>query len=731
MPSSAMSEAFLEGLNPEQLRAVTHGDGPLMILAGAGSGKTRVLTHRIAWLVQHAGVDPRSILALTFTNKAAREMSHRVETLLGTTATGSWIGTFHSICLRILRRHTDLLGVGRDFAVYDVDDQRRLAKRVVKELNLDAKKFKPAALLAGVSRAKDTGQGPDDMEVPPYPATLVKFYTAYQKMMKEASALDFGDLLLETLKLFSRHPCVADHYANRFKYVLIDEYQDTNRVQMLLAERIADRWGNLCVVGDDDQSIYGWRGADLDNILSFSQRHKETTTIKLEQNYRSTSPILDAASTIISNNKGRHAKKLWTDREGGEPIRLHEAATEEEEALWIVAMIDQLAQQGYQPGEIAVLYRTHALSRPVEEALIFSGIPYVVYGGLRFYERREIKDALAYLRLAVHPDDPVALTRVINLPTRGIGARTVDLIFKHADSHETGLWDGARLAIEEGALTARAAKAVGGFMEMVEGWRATVESTPLDQLIERILVESKYRDHIEKDGDERSSDRLENLAELLSAAEAFEKEGGGGATRFLDRVALVSDMDRAGDTFSAVTLMTIHSAKGLEYPCVFISGMEEGIFPHQMSMDEEGGVEEERRLCYVAATRAKEHLHLSYSRIRRVYGNQSEYRIPSRFLSELPGMAPSVAKINPYARPPGAEPQVQQVTGEEEGGNYYLPDPEEASYSTGMKVRHPRYGIGVVTQAQGLGPSAKVTVEFGSTAKKFIAGMAKLEILVT
>jgi len=489
------AEELRAELNPAQWEAVCRTEGPLLILAGAGSGKTRVLTYRIAYLVAFAGVDPRAILALTFTNKAAREMRRRVEALLGSRAAGAWVGTFHSTCLRILRSHGHLLQVGPDFAVYDGDDQKKLAQAVVADLGLDPKRYSPTALLYRVHRAKDEGRGPDELEVPPHaPAAraLQEFYALYQDRLRQARALDFNDLLLEALRLFRTHQEVAEHYRRRFSHLLIDEYQDTNRVQYWLAREIAAGHGNLCVVGDDDQSIYGWRGADLRNILAFEEDFPGAAVVKLEQNYRSTQAILEAASAVVARNRSRHPKTLWTAREGGEPVAVHEAATEEEEAAWVADTLRAAVARGLHHSDVAILYRMHALSRPFEEAFLRRRIPYVVYGGLRFYDRKEVRDALAYLRLVLNPDDPVAFHRVINTPARGIGRTTVELVEALARREGCGLGEALERAVEEGVLPTRGARAVAGFAAQLLEWRTGAATTPLRELLVRVLEESGY-----------------------------------------------------------------------------------------------------------------------------------------------------------------------------------------------------------------------------------------------
>ncbi|MBI5442135.1 MAG: UvrD-helicase domain-containing protein [Deltaproteobacteria bacterium] len=723
-------------LNPPQWEAVSHGGGPLLILAGAGSGKTRVLTYRIAYLIAFAGINPHAILALTFTNKAAREMRHRVEALLGSRAAGTWIGTFHGICLRILRSHSRLLPVGPDFAVYDADDQKKIAHSAFAELGLDPRRYNPQGLLHRVQRAKDEALGPEEMDAGarnPFAAAARSFYARYQEKLRQANALDFGDLLLETYRLFQAHPDVAEHYRRRFEHLLIDEYQDTNHVQYLLAREIGRARGNLCVVGDDDQSIYRWRGADVRNILSFEKDFPGAKIVKLEQNYRSTQAILSAASELVAHNERRHEKVLWTDRQGGDAVRVHAAPTEEEEARWVAETVRALvgSDRGLHFSDIAVLYRMHALSRAFEEAFLRYRIPYAVYGGLRFYDRKEIKDALAYLRLSVNPNDPIALARVINVPPRGIGKTTIERVFEEARREGIPPWQGLERVVGEGLVATRQARALAAFASLVEQWRADAPSLPLRELLVRILEESGYVAALRLEASPEGQERLENLEELLNAAEAFEVAGEGGLREFLDRSALVTDQDLGPDRADVVTLMTLHAAKGLEYSVVFLAGLEEGVLPHERSSDEPEELEEERRLCYVGITRAKETLFLSRARVRRVYGAEGILRPPSRFLVELPRDVRETVTGRPGEGPgaslrsAGAPP----VTGLDRSGRFYVPDPEEAAFVPGLRVRHPRYGFGTVEAVEGGGPASKVTVRFeGAGLKKFVAALAGLEV---
>ncbi|PLX39913.1 MAG: ATP-dependent DNA helicase PcrA [Deltaproteobacteria bacterium] len=745
MQKDSSIDRLISALNPNQREAVTHGEGPLLVLAGAGSGKTRVLTHRIAWLVLSGRAEPGEILALTFTNKAAREMSSRVEELLGGSLKGAWVGTFHSIALRILRRHGSLLSVGPDFTVYDALDQKRLAKEVAKELSIDSKKIKTQALLAAVSRMKDDGVKEGDIDPPndsssQYARALYKFYLLYQKRLRQAAALDFGDLLVALMELFDANPEIAAVYGRRFKYLLIDEYQDTNRVQYLFARKLAEVWGNITVVGDDDQSIYGWRGANIRNILDFEEAFPGTSVVRLEQNYRSTRHILNAASSVIAKNRGRHIKTLWTERDGGEPVILHPSVSEGEEAAWIGDKIMGLTALGYRLGDIAVLYRTHALSRPIEDELINRGIEYAIFGGLRFYERQEVKDALSFLRLAKNPAEPAAFRRVANVPPRGIGEKTLTSLFDLSDEWGLPLDQTVERAITEGVLAARSARALAAFSSMVKGWGKLLgDGLPYTEVMVQILEQSGYKRSLEGAvRDERAADRLSNLEELLSALESFEKEGGGTLEDFLDRAALLSDQDRHGANWEGVTLLTIHGAKGLEFPCVFIAGLEEEVFPHFLSADTPDGVEEERRLFYVAITRAKERLFLSRAKTRRIFGAQTTVRAPSRFLFELPDelTGPSAPEKNSsygevrqrqFSSTGGNI--LEESSSEESGAAYFVPEPESGEYMPGMGVRHSKYGEGRISAVAGRGPNARVSVEFNSgERKKFIAGLSSLEI---
>ena len=617
----------LNDLNPMQRRAAETLEGPVLILAGAGSGKTRTLTYRVANLLEH-GVKAWHILALTFTNKAAREMRERIERLAGADAGEAWIGTFHSICCRILRRDIEKLGYERSFTIYDDDDQQRVIKAVLKELDIDEKFLPPKAVSADISDAKNRLLSPDEWlqkRGGDYRSQKTHdVMTRYEQRLRAANALDFDDLLVKTLQLFVEHPPVLEYYQSRFQYVHVDEYQDTNYAQYQLVRLITRESRNLCVVGDDDQSIYGWRGADIRNILDFEKDFPDATVIKLEQNYRSTANILDAANQIIAHNEGRKEKELWTEDGEGEKITLYAAADERDEAAWICQRIRQLQRGGTPYGSIAILYRMHALSRVLEETLMRAGIPYHVYGGTRFYDRREVRDVLAYLRLIQNPADDISLSRIINVPKRAIGDSTVEQLTQYARQNDMSLY--AAVAAPPDTLASRARKSVNDFSSLIVSLLLAKETLPLSEFVQKVIDDSGLIDQ----------PRIENIREFMGAVTEFEQKSEDKSLfAFLENVALVTELDNQDSAPSFVTMMTLHSAKGLEYDAVFMSGMEEGIFPSARAMQEDNRVEEERRLCYVGVTRARKLLHLSYAR-RRMLFNQMQFNAPSCFLQEIP-----------------------------------------------------------------------------------------------
>lgn len=628
----------LKGLNPPQREAVLHGDGPLLVLAGAGSGKTRVLTHRIARLIDE-GVPPWSILAITFTNKAAREMRERVERLAGDMGRDAWILTFHACCARILRRDIDKLGYKPSFTIYDADDQMNVIKQLCKSMNLDEKRFPPREIRAAISDAKNRVLSPaewakesgEDFRA----KTISEVYAAYERQLTANNALDFDDLILKTLTLFSEHPPVLAAYQHKFSHILVDEYQDTNMAQYMLVRLIAGESRNLCVVGDDDQSIYGWRGADLRNILEFERDFPDCRVIKLEQNYRSTSNILDAANQVIAHNAGRKEKALWTDAGEGEKIRVYRALDERDEAAWVVRAIEGRMKRGARAGDFAVFYRTNAQSRVLEEAMVRRGVPYRVYGGMKFYDRKEVKDVLAYMRAVANPDDDQSVRRIINEPRRGIGDATIETLAQFAQREGMSLLS-AVISADESVLPARALGAVRKFGALMLDLTQAGISLSAGEFLQEVLDKTGYVAAIRASKDPDAQTREENVMELAGAVAEYESQSPeGGLLGFLENVALVTDLDSMGERPEAVTLMTIHASKGLEFPHVIVTGMEETVFPLGRATFEDGLMEEERRLCYVAFTRAMQSLALTFAVSRMLY-NQRRNNPPSRFLSEIP-----------------------------------------------------------------------------------------------
>ena len=737
--SHDVSSPLLDGLNPMQRDAVLHGEGPLLIFAGAGSGKTRVLTHRIAYLVRHRGVEPGRILAVTFTNKAAREIQERLNRLLGPgLCREMWCGTFHSTCARLLRERGTAIGLPRDFTVYDDDDQITLIKECLHQLNLDDRQFTPRAVLSGISRAKERLISPDDFPLVFkgfFEGVVGKAYSLYQDKLRQNKALDFDDLIGMSVRLLEQREDVRYHYQQLFSHVLVDEYQDVNRAQYRLTRLLAGRDGrvddpgaNLCVVGDDDQGIYGWRGADVDIILGFEQDHPGCAIVHLEQNYRSTKTILDAAWNVVRHNRSRKEKRLWTENHDGELVRVLEAMNEQDEAARVCAMIRQMVDHGTrQLADIAVLYRTNAQSRVLEEALLNYRIPYQIVGGLRFYERREVKDLIAYLRVVSNPWDSVSLRRVVNVPARGLGSTSLAHVDRYAAQRGVALWDAlGELDSVEGLRTA-ARKGLAGFKALIDGFRTSANSLGVSALAEKVLKDSGYRKALEDERSIEAQGRLENLDEFLTVTSQYEATtenpslGG-----FLEQAALISDIDSMKGGASAVTLMTLHSAKGLEFPVVFLVGMEEGIFPHFRSLQQDGSIEEERRLAYVGITRAREELHLTYALRRAIFG-QTQLNLPSRFLNEIP--------TDLWADPPAKQSAPTWDSGRRaSGGGWDSPKPrpvppaDAPPLRPGEKVKHAVFGQGVVVQCTGSGDEAVVSVAFPNIGvKKLVLGFARLQ----
>ena len=650
-------------LNEPQRRAVLTTEGPLLVLAGAGSGKTRVLTHRIAYLLEK-GVPAYRILALTFTNKAAKEMLERVNALAGEAAADAWVSTFHSSCARILRRDIEKLGYTRAFTIYDTDDQNRLVRDVLTELDISDKLYPPREMLAIISDAKNHLLAPREwlqkQQGDFRSQKIADIYARYEERLKKANALDFDDLLIKTLELFVQHPPVLESYQRRFEYILVDEYQDTNSAQYQLVRLLAGEKRNLCVVGDDDQSIYGWRGADIRNILDFEKDFPDAVVIKLEQNYRSTGNILDAANQVIAHNMGRKEKALWTSEGAGEPVRVYEAQDERDEAYFLAQVIGERVKAGDALGDMAVLYRANSLSRVIEETLVRAGLRYRVFGGLKFYERKEVKDIVCYLRAVVNPADDVAVRRIINEPKRSIGDTTVQKLMDYAQARGDSLF-AAVLEAAEAGISGRALKAVEGFGELMTELVVERQLSRPDEFVRKLLDATGYEEQFKQEQNDENTARLQNIAEFVGGVVEYVNQNPEGTLEdYLENVALVTDMDRSDDDAGAVTLMTMHSAKGLEFNNVFVIGMEEGIFPTTRSMDDDERLEEERRLCYVAITRARKRLYLTHARQRMLYGRTS-MGMASRFLDELPRRV--LEDMNARSRDTGRKRSLQHIAG--------------------------------------------------------------------
>ncbi len=712
--------SILDDLNDAQREAVSAPAGGMLVLAGAGSGKTRVLVHRIAWLIRVEQVAPWSILAVTFTNKAAREMRERIESLLEAPVGGMWVGTFHGLAHRLLRAHWQDAGLPQGFQILDADDQFRLIKRTLRSLDIDEARWPPRQVQYFINARKDEGLRPAHLDDggDPYQRQMIAIYQGYEAACERGGLLDFADLLLRAHELWRSRPDILQHYQERFRHVLVDEFQDTNEIQYAWLRRLAGSRNHLFAVGDDDQSIYGWRGARVEHIQQFQQDYKGARLVRLEQNYRSTGNILGAANALIANNPSRLGKNLWTDGEEGEPIRLYTAFNEVDEARFVVDRIRDFVQQGHRRAEAAILYRSNAQSRQFEEALIQSQIPYRVYGGLRFFERAEIKDAMAYLRMLANPEDDAAFERAVNMPPRGIGPRTLEAVRAHAREHHSALWQAAHALLGGDGLSARAANALRGFLDLVEALQAAAAELTLVEIVEQAIASSRLVEHFEKNRDGRGQDRIENLQELLNAARQFTPEPAGEEldelTAFLSHAALEAG-EAQGDRFEdCVQLMTLHSAKGLEFPLVFICGLEEGLFPHSLSADDPARLEEERRLCYVGMTRAMRRLYLSHAETRRLHGKE-HYARPSRFLREIPAERMEVVRGRPQVSQPAQPP-----------GDPFRSGP--SGFQLGQRVRHAKFGEGVVLHAEGQGGSARVQVNFEEVGTKWlVAAYANLQ----
>ncbi|MES1256003.1 MAG: UvrD-helicase domain-containing protein [Acidobacteriota bacterium] len=760
---------LLDALNPEQREAVLHIHGPLLILAGAGSGKTRVIASRIAYLVGDGHARPEEVLAVTFTNKAAEEMRARVSALLGADCSRMWVSTFHSLCARLLRREAPAIGLSRDFVIYDSSDQLSIVKLALKSLHIDDSMVQPRAALSRISHAKNRMESPEAMVNAAgwnrRDEQIAKIYTYYLNALKESSALDFDDLLLKTVDLFEQSTSVRAKYAEQFRFVMVDEYQDTNRPQYLLIRRLASVHRNLAVVGDPDQSIYKWRGADLRNILDFETDFPEVAVVKLERNYRSTQVILDGASAVISQNRNRREKRLWTDQAGGAPIAYFRGGDELEEADFITRTVrSALADDRDAPVAAAVLYRTNAQSRAIEDALMRQAIPYKIVGGVRFYERKEIKDALAYMRLVINPHDDVSLRRVINVPARGIGKGVMDALetYAHADVDErdaafpllsvglqpavaaNSLWTRLVRGLQAGAYSGRAAASLAAFRDLIASLTEMAAREPISIAIGKMLDQSGYLQDLREERSEEAEGRAENLAELVSAAQEYEsREAEPSLGGFVDRLSLLSDADEEqGSRDARVWMMTLHSAKGLEFPVVVMAGLEEGLFPHARSREDDEELEEERRLCYVGMTRARVRLVLTGAARRRIFGEYQSSE-PSRFIDEVPAellerVTPTYAssqrqtgyghyesRPNPYGRQRSAPTRDPAPT-------YAYEDEDQStglSLRPGARVRHPQFGVGNVISVAAVTDDVKLVVRFSVAGLKTLrAKYARLEL---
>ncbi|HAR1025410.1 TPA: DNA helicase PcrA [Enterococcus faecium] len=736
---------LLNGMNPRQKEAVLHTDGPLLLMAGAGSGKTRVLTYRIAYLIEEKEVNPWNILAITFTNKAAKEMKERVNAILASGGEDVWVSTFHSMCVRILRRDVDFIGYNRNFTIIDSSEQLTLMKRILKELNIDPKKYDPRSILGTISQAKNSLQTPQDfakMQGSYYEEIAAKCYAAYQKELQYNQCMDFDDLIMNTIRLFEEHPDSLTYYQNKFHYIHVDEYQDTNHAQYTLVNLLAGRFRNLCVVGDADQSIYGWRGADMQNILDFEKDYPDAAVILLEQNYRSTKNILSAANQVIENNSNRKPKNLWTENKEGNKITYYRADNERDETRFIVdRMQEEIRSNHRNYGDFAILYRTNAQSRVMEETLLKANIPYKMVGGHKFYDRKEIKDILAYLNVLANPQDSISFERIVNSPKRGIGPGSIEKLRSFASLHEWPLLEAAQ-NVDLANIGGKAGQQLGAFGEMIQEVTQMIPYLTVTELTKEVLDRSGYLEDLKIQNTLEAQARIENLEEFLTVTQEFNKqfeqqnEEDADApeeklTVFLNDLALVSDIDNLEEDASQVTLMTLHAAKGLEFPVVFLIGLEEGVFPLSRALMEESELEEERRLAYVGITRAEEALYLTNAFSRTLYG-RTQYNRPSRFveeidqeLLEIEGMRPTPKKTPVFAKKTAysyKQPETAVVPSKSATGG------ENNSWKPGDKVKHKKWGLGTVVRVSGTSKDLELDVAFPSQGvKRLLAAFAPIE----
>ncbi|MBA3926865.1 DNA helicase PcrA [Listeria rustica] len=725
------AEDLVKGLNPQQKKAVEATEGPLLIMAGAGSGKTRVLTHRIAYMMKERGVNPYNILAITFTNKAAREMKERVGNLLGPEAESIWISTFHSMCVRILRRDIERIGFNRNFTILDGGDQLSVIKGILKDKNVDAKKFEPRGILAAISNAKNELMNAEEYKKEAFgffDQMVADVYVEYEKKLKKNQSLDFDDLIMVTIQLFERVPDVLEFYQRKFQYIHVDEYQDTNHSQYILVKLLAARFRNLCVVGDSDQSIYGWRGADITNIMTFEKDYPNAQTILLEENYRSTKRILAAANRVIENNSNRKPKNLWTNNDEGKKIFYHKALTEKEEASYVVGKIQEIVKETSRPlSDFAILYRTNAQSRVMEEFFMKSNMAYQMVGGTKFYDRKEIKDVLAYLRLISNNDDDISLARIINVPKRGVGAGSMDKVANMAAAYDLTIFE-VLDRIEMVGLSAKISKQLVEFHDLIRGFTQMQDYLSVTELVEQVLEKSGYRAMLENERTIEAQTRLENIDEFLSVTQNFEKESDDKTLiSFLTDLALVADVDKLDEedrSRGAVTLMTLHSAKGLEFPVVFLVGLEEGIFPHSRALMEEDEMEEERRLAYVGITRAEQELYITSAFSRMLYGRSTANK-ESRFIDEIPDDLIEMAHENSLTEVPFAKSSMhsKSVVG------YSASGAEKEAWTVGDKASHKKWGVGTVVSVKGTGSNMELDIAFPSPTgvKRLLAEFAPVE----
>ncbi|WP_335908220.1 DNA helicase II [Shewanella indica] len=714
--------SLLDGLNDKQREAVAAPQSSMLVLAGAGSGKTRVLTHRIAWLLQVENQSPYSIMAVTFTNKAAAEMRERLEKIVGNHMGRMWIGTFHGLAHRLLRTHWQDAGLPQNFQILDSDDQLRLLKRILKSLNLDEKQYPPRMVASYINGKKDEGLRPKHLDggIFPMEQRLIQIYQVYQESCDRAGLVDFAEILLRAHELFLNKEHILAHYQDRFRNILVDEFQDTNAIQYAWIRVLAGKSANVMIVGDDDQSIYGWRGAQVENLHKFLQDFPNAETIRLEQNYRSSGNILKASNELIANNPDRLGKQLWTEDVDGEPISVYCAFNEMDEARFIIGRIGDWQDKGGSLSDCAILYRSNAQSRVLEEALLHKGLAYRIYGGLRFFERQEIKDAMGYLRLIANRDDDAAFERVVNTPARGIGDRTLDILRTTARQQQLTLWQACVRLLEEKVLAGRAANAVRSFMDLIVQLRSDTEELPLYRQADRVIQDSGLKAMYEQEKGEKAQARVENLEELVTAARTFEVPEElvdmGELNAFLSHAALEAGEGQADAHTDAVQLMTLHSAKGLEFPLVFMAGVEEGLFPSQLSLEEGDRLEEERRLCYVGMTRAMQQLYITYAESRRIYGREN-YSRPSRFIKEIPPQYLQEIRLKAQVATPMANNRF----------NKSQSSFNDTGFNVGQRVLHPKFGEGIVTNYEGQGAQARVQVNFDDFGSKWlVVAYAKL-----